>query len=216
MDDRSRRCSMCRAELTPDNARPGVLRKGGYCRSCNAAYMRDYDKRKARETPRPCVMCGLDFTRWDDWVGGGAHSTRCRPCYGEYTRQRQRIKRLPVSRRTLPQVETPFGLVGLKDSGRPTGPAWRRLRMHVIESSSTCGICGGEVDKSAEPFTALSPSVDHIVPIADGGHPTELRNLRLTHHACNSRAGADRSNRLRAERRVSYSELIVAMVRAGL
>lgn len=35
----------------------------------------------------------------------------------------------------------------------------------------------------------MSPSVDHIIPIARGGHPTNIDNLQLTHLSCNQTKG---------------------------
>ena len=31
----------------------------------------------------------------------------------------------------------------------------------------------------------LSPCIDHIVPVAKGGHPSDLSNLQLAHWTCN-------------------------------
>jgi 5-methylcytosine-specific restriction endonuclease McrA len=31
----------------------------------------------------------------------------------------------------------------------------------------------------------LSPSVDHIIPLSKGGHPSDLSNLQLAHRWCN-------------------------------
>lgn len=31
----------------------------------------------------------------------------------------------------------------------------------------------------------LSPCIDHIIPIAKGGHPSDIENLQLAHWTCN-------------------------------
>nr|DAS56852.1 MAG TPA: HNH endonuclease [Caudoviricetes sp.] len=31
----------------------------------------------------------------------------------------------------------------------------------------------------------MSPTADHIIPIAKGGHPSDLQNLQLAHLSCN-------------------------------
>jgi len=36
--------------------------------------------------------------------------------------------------------------------------------------------------KSPDP---MSPSVDHIIPLNKGGHPSDINNLQLAHWICN-------------------------------
>ena len=36
----------------------------------------------------------------------------------------------------------------------------------------------------------MSKTVDHIIPIAKGGHPSDLANLQLAHRWCNRQKGA--------------------------
>ena len=43
-------------------------------------------------------------------------------------------------------------------------------------------------------------SADHLVPIADGGHPTDLRNLAAAHLRCNLARAAHRTNAIRRRR----------------
>lgn len=58
-------------------------------------------------------------------------------------------------------------------------------RKTVLMSSDICAICGQPVDKSLKFPDPMSPSIDHIIPIAKGGHPAALENLQLTHLKCN-------------------------------
>ncbi|MFR2043706.1 MAG: HNH endonuclease signature motif containing protein [Oscillospiraceae bacterium] len=48
-----------------------------------------------------------------------------------------------------------------------------------------CGICGKPVDKSLRYPHPLSPCIDHIIPVAKGGHPSDIDNLQLAHWTCN-------------------------------
>ncbi len=57
-----------------------------------------------------------------------------------------------------------------------------------------CGLCGATV----QPHHAWQ--VDHRIPLALGGEPYALDNIRPAHARCNSRAGARLGNRLRRER----------------
>jgi 5-methylcytosine-specific restriction endonuclease McrA len=73
-------------------------------------------------------------------------------------------------------------------SGRP----WRRLvAAIVVRDGGICGICG----------YGGATSADHIVAIADGGHPTDPANLRAAHLRCNLSLSAHRTNTMRRQRR---------------
>ena len=49
-----------------------------------------------------------------------------------------------------------------------------------------CGICGNAVDKEVTWPDPLSPSLDHVIPLARGGHHT-YANTQLAHLVCNIR-----------------------------
>lgn len=61
----------------------------------------------------------------------------------------------------------------------------------ILLTQDVCGICGKPVDKSLRYPHPLSPTVDHIIPINKGGHPSDLDNLQLAHFTCN-RAKSDK------------------------
>lgn len=58
-------------------------------------------------------------------------------------------------------------------------------------SQDVCAICGRPVDKSLKNPHPLAATVDHIIPIAKGGHPSDISNLQLAHRQCN-RAKSDK------------------------
>ena len=79
--------------------------------------------------------------------------------------------------------------------------AYENARRKVLATQKICGICGKPVDFSYKYPHPLSPTVDHIIPVAKGGHPSDLDNLQLAHRCCN-REKADKlflSNRPTAE-----------------
>lgn len=58
-------------------------------------------------------------------------------------------------------------------------------RKKILKTQSICGICGLPVDKTLKSPHPLSPAIDHIIPVAKGGHPSDIDNLQLAHWTCN-------------------------------
>ena len=63
--------------------------------------------------------------------------------------------------------------------------AFERNKKKIFATQNVCGICGKPVDKSIRYPHPLSPCIDHIIPIAKGGHPSDIDNLQLAHWTCN-------------------------------
>lgn len=55
----------------------------------------------------------------------------------------------------------------------------------ILATQSICAICGKPVDKSIKYPDPMSPTVDHIIPLAKNGDPVSLDNLQLAHRYCN-------------------------------
>jgi 5-methylcytosine-specific restriction endonuclease McrA len=77
-----------------------------------------------------------------------------------------------------------------RDSGR-----WRSLRAQLRRAATVCAICGGPLDHNAKPRSRFYPSIDHIVPLSQGGDPFDQANLRVAHYGCNASRGAGLSTR---------------------
>ena len=60
----------------------------------------------------------------------------------------------------------------------------------ILKTQTVCGICGLPVDMNLKYPDPLSPTIDHIIPLAKGGHPSDLSNLQLAHRCCNREKGA--------------------------
>ena len=58
-------------------------------------------------------------------------------------------------------------------------------RKIILATQTICGICGRPVDKSIKYPDPMSPTVDHIIPLAKNGDPVALDNLQLAHRYCN-------------------------------
>lgn len=63
--------------------------------------------------------------------------------------------------------------------------AYDKAREVILKTQTVCGICGKPVDFSYKYPHPLSPTVDHIIPVSKGGHPSDLANLQLAHRCCN-------------------------------
>lgn len=60
-----------------------------------------------------------------------------------------------------------------------------RAKKKIYATQTVCGICGKPVDFSLKFPHPLSPTIDHIIPINKGGHPSDPDNLQLAHFTCN-------------------------------
>ena len=58
-------------------------------------------------------------------------------------------------------------------------------RKKILASQDVCGICGKPVDKSLKYPHPLCATIDHIIPLEKGGHPSDINNLQLAHFTCN-------------------------------
>ena len=72
----------------------------------------------------------------------------------------------------------------------PSKKEYKELLMKIYKrDGGICGICGKQVDYYISSPDPLSPTMDHIRPIARGGKHSE-KNLQLAHRRCNSKKGA--------------------------
>ena len=71
------------------------------------------------------------------------------------------------------------------DKAGPHRAQYEMNKKKILKMESVCGICGRPVDKSLKYPDPMAGCVDHIIPIAKGGHPSALENLQLAHWCCN-------------------------------
>lgn len=81
---------------------------------------------------------------------------------------------------------------------RANGYRRDQVRRRVLTEEDDCWLCGKPVDKSLPPYLSGSPEVDEIIPVAQGGSPTDRSNCRLSHRLCNVRRGQETKQQLRA------------------
>lgn len=65
-------------------------------------------------------------------------------------------------------------------------PAWRQARAQTLERD------GYECQLRLKGCTGKATQADHIIPVAEGGPPFELANLRAACEHCNTSRGAAR------------------------
>lgn len=86
--------------------------------------------------------------------------------------------------------------------------SFEKNKKKVFATQTVCGICGKPVDFSLKYPHPLSACIDHIIPIARGGHPSDIDNLQLAHWACN-RAKADHlPNAIKKEEEVISNRIL--------
>lgn len=96
-----------------------------------------------------------------------------------------RKKKVP---RPKPTVGTYAVQPGIKRPDR-NGQHRRQFEINkkkIYATQDVCGICGQPVDKSLPWRNPMSKCVDHIIPVARGGHPSDMDNLQLAHRTCNA------------------------------
>ena len=76
-----------------------------------------------------------------------------------------------------------------EDHSGPHRQAFERNRKKIYATRTLCGICGRPVDFSLRYPNPMAPSIDHIIPIDRGGHPSDIDNLQLAHWTCNRQKG---------------------------
>ena len=62
---------------------------------------------------------------------------------------------------------------------------YERNKKKIMAIQNVCGICGRPVDKALKAPDPMAPCIDHIIPVAKGGHPSDISNLQLAHWTCN-------------------------------
>ena len=63
--------------------------------------------------------------------------------------------------------------------------AYSKNRKRVLNESEVCALCGMPIDRTLKFPHPMSATVDHIIPIAKGGHPSDPSNLQAAHLVCN-------------------------------
>lgn len=67
---------------------------------------------------------------------------------------------------------------------------YEKNRRRILAEGDVCAICGLPIDKRLKFPDPMSATVDHIIPVAKGGHPFDIQNLQIAHLVCNQVKGS--------------------------
>lgn len=60
-----------------------------------------------------------------------------------------------------------------------------KLIKYAKSNGAVCAICNQPIDMELKYPNPYSATVDHIIPLAKGGHPSDADNLQIAHMRCN-------------------------------
>lgn len=153
------------------------------CDGCLAAF-RSHPGKLSRVEPRSCAACGASFRarsagqRWCSMTCGNRSKANpgARRFTPEEAKERIRLSSQAKCRRRRAAkrggVSEPYTLAEIA--------ARDRVR---------CGLCGGRVAMKQKVPHPKAPTIDHIIPVFEGGDDTRA-NVQLAHFRCNSVKGA--------------------------
>lgn len=167
-------CRPCRRERTTVTVSCAVCdepfdrpRRGSPRKTCSTACT--FILRITSRGERPCVDCGVAVSdvrlRCED----------CRAVRARATSQTNNRRRRAAKRNVTSEPYT-LAEIAARDGHR-------------------CQLCRRKVDMSLTGSAPKAPSIDHVVPLVDGGDDTRA-NVQLAHFGCNSRKGARGSQQL--------------------
>lgn len=133
-------------------------RRRRWCAACDP-----YKPRTPTGEPRTCPRCLAGFVVGSDQ--GAARRKFCSDACRKADKRDRRDKR----KRDVFVDSVDVGVLGDRDS-------WK------------CHLCGRRVERAKRYPDPLSPSVDHLVPLAEGGAHS-YANTALAHLTCNVRKG---------------------------
>lgn len=92
------------------------------------------------------------------------------------------------------------------DHNGPQRAQFESNKKKIYATQTVCGICGKEVNFRLKWPHPMSACIDHIIPVAKGGHPSDISNMQLAHMSCNRQ----KSDKLTATREVSTGVELVS------
>lgn len=189
------RCERCRAEYVRARHAGTLIRRCPTCGNtpapartyCSDACIpaRPWSERKAGRSVAQCEACGHEYPkyskgqRWCSRACSNQHKVKSggpRRFTPEEAKERIRLSSQAKCRRRRAAkrggVSEPYTLAQIAERDR-----------------SRCGLCGGRVAMKQRVPHPKAPTIDHVVPVFEGGDDTRA-NVQLAHFRCNSAKGA--------------------------
>lgn len=197
-------CARCGEAKPESDWYPSTwIKSGQWCKQCYRQWHRDrYLTEVTDDSPRTCKCCGESYMpkqrRPSDFC-----SRSCKDAFRRSAAAAKRRASKPVDRFclhcgvTMPQrkrADAVFCSAECNMAAHRLNRTLRRregsgmtgwIRAEVFKRDQwRCGICRQKVNPELRYPDPMAPSLDHVVPIAEGGSH-EAANLRLTHLRCN-------------------------------
>lgn len=209
MSEEKQRCGSCKALRPLSEFSPSYRGKTGtWCRACFAAYAAGVRDTIPHE-PQTCEACGNQYVPKQLKQSAKFCSRACKSEARKVELRAARLASKPTDRVCvhcgilMPQsmrVDAKFCSVRCNESAHQLKRKLRArgadaglghvdgyVRAQIAERDKwRCGICGGRVSKTLRHPNPRAGSLDHVVPVSQGG-TSDPANLRLTHLVCNLR-----------------------------
>ncbi len=73
------------------------------------------------------------------------------------------------------------------------------MRRRFMEQGGRCYLCGEPMTLDGDANASRFATLDHVIPVHDGGGRSCAANLKAAHRECNMRRGAETGTRRKAE-----------------
>lgn len=144
---------------------------------------------------RRCMTCRRELERAEFYRSKSRWlSSDCKNCARTKARewhQRNREKSREMSRRQRRENPGRSAAHASRRRAQRMGlPTETFLSVEIFDRDGwVCGICGDHIDRDAVARSPESASVDHVIPLARGGHHVRA-NVQAAHLGCNMSKGA--------------------------
>jgi hypothetical protein len=208
METETQQCGSCREHKPLTDYSPSYRgKRGTWCRPCFADYWAGRPMTRKQHEPRECLWCGEEYVPKQLKTKASFCSPVCKTRHKNWVSAGERLASKPEDRFclhcgvTFPQAKRSDAIFCSAECNMSAHRLQRSLRRRTGEGMTgwlraeifnrdgwICGICRKKVDPDLRYPDPMAPSLDHIVPVAEGGL-NEAANLRLTHLRCNCSRG---------------------------
>lgn len=171
-----------------------------FCKNCGAEFVSAALQSYCSEECRKKTKC--DQSRTSNAEKKTIRQIFCRECgqpfINEYGNKRNVFCSIACSRRYNSRIRKQRTGSNHRSRARHYGVAYEPFNTKAVfeRDNWRCGICGKPIAKDKKCPHPLSPTIDHIIALADGGAHIKS-NVQAAHFICNSYKGAKSQGQLR-------------------